>query len=80
MRLQIRYSDGTRQKLTIPDDIHYITFVVGGVPEAVPYDEGHMLIYSDADKNKKNIKYRGRQYFGTIALMEKEGYENIFHR
>ena len=80
MRLQVRYSDKSQEWLDIPESLEMLMFVVGGHPSATPYDEGQVLVYSeDANKKRPNVKFKGKQLYGAIALMEEADYERIIH-
>lgn len=80
MRINIRYSNGAQEFMTLRDDIEDLMFVVGGHPRAVPYDDGRVLVYSEhANRKKPNVKYKGKQLYGAIALMKEGDYERIIH-
>lgn len=80
MRLQVRYSDKLQEWLDIPENLEMLMFVVGGYPRAIPYDDGRVLVYSEhANRKHPNIKYKGKQLYGTIALMKEADYERIIH-
>lgn len=78
MKIQVRHSDGSQEPMTIPADIQLLMLIVGGEPKAIPYDDGRVLVYSEgANRRRPNIKFKGKQYFGTIALMKEEDYGNL---
>lgn len=80
MRLQVRYSDKLQEWLDIPESLEMLMFVVGGYPKSLPYGNGRVLVYSEeANKKKLNAKYKGKQLYGTIALMKEADYERIVH-
>lgn len=80
MNIEIRYSNGSRETATVPEDMEMLMFIVGGYPKAMPYSGGRVLVYSDqANRKKPNIKYKGKQLYGAIALMKEEDYESITH-
>lgn len=80
MRINVRHSNGAQEFMTLKDDIEVLMFVVGGYPHAIPYDDGRVLVYSEtANRKKANVKYKGKQLYGAIALMRKEEYENVIH-
>lgn len=80
MRINVRYSNGAQEFMTLKDDIEVLMFVVGGYPRSMPYDDGRVLVYSEtANRKKPNVKYKGKQLYGAIALMRKEEYENVIH-
>lgn len=80
MNIEIRYSTGARESANIPEDIEILSFVVGGYPRSMPYDDGRVLVYSEtANRKKPNVKYKGKQLYGAIALMREEDYKNVIH-
>ena len=80
MNIEIRYSTGVRESANIPEDIEILSFVVGGYPRSMPYSDGRVLVYSEeANRKKPNVKYKGKQLYGAIALMREEDYESIIH-
>jgi len=80
MKLQVRYSDKSQEWLDIPESLEMLMFVVGGHPSAFPYDEGRVLVYSEeANRKRPNVKFKGKQLYGAIALMKEADYERIIH-
>lgn len=80
MKLQVRYSDKFQEWLDIPESLEMLMFVVGGHPSAFPYDEGRVLVYSEeANRKRPNVKFKGKQLYGAIALMKEADYERIIH-
>ena len=80
MNIEIRYSTGARESANIPEDIEILSFVVGGYPRSMPYSDVRVLVYSEeANRKKPNVKYKGKQLYGAIALMKEADYERIIH-
>lgn len=80
MNIEIRYSNGARESATVPEDMEMLMFIVGGYPRSIPYSDGRVLVYSEeANRKKPNVKYKGKQLYGAIALMRKEEYEDVIH-
>lgn len=80
MNIEIRYSNGARETATVPEDMEMLMFIVGGHPRSMPYSGGRILVYSEeANRKKPNVKYKGKQLYGAIALMKEEDYESIIH-
>lgn len=80
MNIEIRYSNGARESANIPEDIEILSFMVGGYPRSIPYSDGRVLVYSEtANRKKPNVKFKGKQLYGAIALMKEADYERIIH-
>lgn len=79
MNISIRYSDGTREEMTAPDDIEILRFIVGGAIRSLPYGDGKRLLYSDqADRKRQNVRYKGRQLYGAIVLIKEGEFNDLF--
>ena len=80
MNLLVVYSDGAEERMSAPDDIEILSFIVGGTPKAIKYGDGLVVAYSEeANKRKPNKINAGKQLFGAVAIMRKEDFDNVVH-
>lgn len=80
MNLLVVFGDGSEERMTVSDDIEMLSFIVGGTPKAMRYNDGLVVAYSDsANRRKPNRINVGRQLFGAVAIMRKEDFDNVVH-